>query len=87
MLLTIFFIIFGFGKKILPIFHFTMLAGLLSIRFWRYFKDVQGDSFIMIWKSHLNLLPYLEGHKSTIIADKLIKFTGHQIMVALSKAL
>src|SRR6218665_795107 len=38
-----------------------------------------------IWESCLNLLQYSESHKSTIIADKLIKFAGHLVMVIVIK--
>jgi len=41
---------------------------------------------IAIWESRLNLLQYSESHKSTIIADKFMKFAGHLAMVILIKS-
>ena len=41
--------------------------------------------FIEICKSCLNLLPYSEGNKFIIIADKLMKFAGHLAMAVLFK--
>src|SRR6218665_3882755 len=51
-------------------------------------KTSRVTSLIVIWKSRLNLLSYSEGchQKSTIIAYKLMKFTGHLIMVVLIKS-
>jgi len=42
---------------------------------------------IILWKSRLNLLSYSEGRrqKATIIAYKLMKFTGHLLVVVLIK--
>ena len=48
-------------------------------------KTPRVTSLIMIWKSRLNLLSYSEGQMATIIAAKLMKFTGHLLMVVLIK--
>src|SRR6218665_2990940 len=59
---------------------------LSTILFWRKFKDVRGDTrFFVSCKSRLNLLPYSASRNSTIIADKLMKFAGHLVMVVLIK--
>jgi len=42
-------------------------------------------SLIVISKSRSNLLSYSEGQEATIIAAKLMEFTGHQLMVVLIK--
>src|SRR6218665_406336 len=48
-------------------------------------KTSRVPPLIAIWESCLNLLRYSESHKSTIIADKLIKFAGHLAMVIVIK--
>src|SRR6218665_1159614 len=49
----------------------------------RNFKDVRVTPFIAICKSRLNLAPCSASRNSTIIADKLMKFAGHLVMVVL----
>ena len=63
--------------------NFTVI--FLFFFFWQNFEVMWGGSFIAIWKSRLNALPYSEGHKSSIIADKLMKFAGHLDIVVLIK--
>ena len=41
--------------------------------------------FIVICKSRLNLVPCSASRNFTIIADKLMKFAGHLVMVVLIK--
>src|SRR6218665_2115860 len=48
-------------------------------------KTSRVPPLIAILESCLNLLRYSESHKSTIIADKLIKFAGHLAMVIVIK--
>jgi len=48
----------------------TILNILLLTEFYRCL----GDPIKGVWKSHPKLLPYPEGRKSTIFADKLMKF-------------
>jgi len=54
--------------------------------FGRILKTSMVKLFIAIWKSCPNLLPYVESHKSTTIADKLMKYAGHLVMVVLIKS-
>ena len=48
-------------------------------------KTSRVTSLIVIWKSRVNLLSYSEGcsQKATTIAHKLMKFTGHLLMMVL----
>ena len=48
-------------------------------------KTSRVTSFIVIWKSCFYLLKYSESQKSTIIADKWMKFAGYLVMVVLNK--
>ena len=54
--------------------------------FWQNFKDVRGDPVYRDkpnWKSRLNLVPCSASRNSIIIADKLMKFAGHLVMLVL----
>jgi len=53
-----------------------------SIFFDEILKTSRVTSLIVIWKSRLNLLSYLEGRcqRAISIAYKLMKFTGHLLM-------
>jgi len=49
-------------------------------------KACRVNSLIVTWKSRLHFpVIYSQGHKATIIADRLMKFTGHLFMAVLIK--
>src|SRR6218665_1060184 len=64
--------------------RFTAMFAVFA--FDKILKTSRVISLIVIWKSCLNLLSYSEGLKATIIANKLIKFTGHLLTVVLIKS-